>query len=222
MPTTQKESQPIAEETFNLDQYSWESVMPCYYNPQSCLFFGITDPSYTEARYIDFSRDIVPKFYSFLSIYPSIAAFYGNSLQIERLSKKYSMVLRDLSKAVHAVHCATCLINQAINAWAPKFCMGSSQWHKESNDPDMAYPLSAMMGWSIREAADYYIHDYAPRMSAPHPLARDPKALALIAADVRSYFSPFAELFSDEENPYTAIMDLQSLPRTTSGEHPGT
>ncbi|MDD2677465.1 MAG: hypothetical protein PHP75_08405 [Methylacidiphilaceae bacterium] len=144
-----------------------------------------------------------------LTTYPAVVAYFGQSRVVERLCEKHIGLYGSLSASWKESLKASALIHQAISVMAPDYLWHYAAWCSQQCEGEFSLPVSAMMAWFLHEGASFFLEDYLPLLGkGGNALMEDVAAVARAAGEVEETFRPLADGFSEEENPYQTIGDL--------------
>ncbi|MDD4933870.1 MAG: hypothetical protein PHO89_10455 [Methylacidiphilaceae bacterium] len=144
-----------------------------------------------------------------LTTYPAVVAYFGQSRVVERLCEKHIGLYGSLATSWKESLKACALIHQGISVMAPDYLWSYAAWCSRQCEGDFSLPISAMMAWFLHEGASFFLEDYLPLLGkGSNALMADVTDVARAAREVEETFAPLADGFSERENPYQVIGDL--------------
>ncbi|CAB4243574.1 protein of unknown function [Methylacidimicrobium sp. AP8] len=147
-----------------------------------------------------------------LTTYPPVVAYFGQSPIVERLCEEHIGFFGNLATSWKESLKASALIHQAIAMMASDYLWRYLAWCSQGCAGEFSLPVSAMMGWILHEGASFFLKDYLPLLGkGSNALMEDVAAVAQAAQEVQETFSPLADGFSEKENPYRLIADVRGI-----------
>ncbi|QSR85022.1 hypothetical protein [Methylacidimicrobium sp. B4] len=175
-------------------------------------FFSLMDdPALRTAVDLRFAPEKAHHLALWLTSYPAVVAYFGQSRTVERLCEEHIGLYGNLSTSWKESLKASALIHHAIFSAASDYLFRYTTWCADSYPGDLALPVSVMIGWMLHEGATFFLKDYVPLFShASSALIDDLPAVVEAAQVVQEHLSPLADGFSEAENPYRHIADVHS------------
>lgn len=174
------------------------------------FFALLDDPDLRTPIDLAFPPKKAHHFALWLTAYPPVVAYFGQSRVVERLCEEHIGLFGSLATSWKESFKASTLIHQAISTMASDYLWRYLLWCSKQCAGEFSLPISAMMGWFLHEGASFFLKDYLPLLGkGSNALMDDVAAVAQAAQEVQETFSPLADGFSEEESPYRIIGDLR-------------
>ncbi|VVM06235.1 hypothetical protein MAMC_01004 [Methylacidimicrobium cyclopophantes] len=174
------------------------------------FFALLDDPDLRTPVALAFPPEKAHPFALWLTTYPPVVAYFGQSRVVERLCEEHIGLYGSLAASWKESLKASSLIHQAISVMATDYLWRYLLWSANRCEGELSLPISAMMGWILHEGASFFLRDYLPLLGkGRNALMEDVAAVAQAARDVQELFAPLSDGFSEEENPYQVIGDLR-------------
>jgi hypothetical protein len=214
-------SQETVQQDANLEPFRFRPCIPVPGGSGNLFLFGFDAPELLEARVIEIPPEVVHDLVYFSSFYPMLVRYFGVSKIVERLCEEHIGFWESLAASWHISLAACCLIHQAVEEAACRLVSLYNLWKEDPGTKEpMYFPFSVMLGWSLHQAAAYYLEDFATWLESPNALVPDGPRAKKAAENVRDFFQPFFDLFPKDKSPYLAVLDLQGLSELLGSLYP--
>lgn len=214
MNETETPSTTAQENTW--EDFRFGPALPVPASMGNLFVFGLDLPELVEARLIEIPPETAEQLVYFCSFYPMLFEYFGYSRTVERICEEHIGHWQSLAVSWHASLAACCLIHQAVTEAASRLVSLFNPWKKETNGKEPFYfPMSVLLGWSLHQAAGFYLEDLADFAGDPNALVPNGQRAKESAKAVQQFFQPFFDLFPKDRSPYFAVLDLESLRELT-------
>ncbi len=193
------------------DRLEYRPLFPIPCEVGNLAFFALLDdPDLRTPIDLAFFPKRAHRFALWLTTYPPVAAYFGQSRVVERLCEEHIGLFGSLATSWKESLKASALIHQAISVMAGDYLWHYLLWCSRRCEGEFSLPISAMMGWFLHEGASFFLKDYLPLLGkGSNALMEDVAAVTQAAREVEETFAPLADGFSEAENPYRIIGDLR-------------